>query len=368
MCERKLLEKETQTRHIQSDQNSTSPGLLSIDKDGIITEMSNTTRALLFFPEQSGIGEKLEYYIDESHKTIYLNRLDRYFKGEELPPQCYHMNTSKGQSIWVESLVIPSGNDKRRKKKLSTLFRKIYNNSQTKDRYNNSENELLSPEVDLKMLSMISHELKSPLTAIYSSVQLLKKYGRSWGVELYNEKTEKVEENLRRLINNLESILLVSQIEKQISFLPSVKTDLRDIIDSIIEELNPQLQEYQKIIVEISLQDGTLCINELLARHIIRNLLSNAVKFSPDGNNIFCRITSNNTSLEITVKDKGIGVSDEDKKRIFNTFFRGQNTSGIEGAGLGLAIIKKILNMIGGEIECYSKPGKGTLFRVILPL
>ena len=102
-------------------------------------------------------------------------------------------------------------------------------------------------------------------------------------------------------------------------------------------------------------------------KHILFNLLSNAIKFSPEGIPIELKTETSKDQIILSVKDSGIGISEEDQKHLFERFFRAQNATNIQGTGLGLNIVSKYVEMLGGTIEFKSSLEKGTTFTINLP-
>ena len=125
-----------------------------------------------------------------------------------------------------------------------------------------------------------------------------------------------------------------------------------------------------KIVFRRPLHGMTAMLDANLIRQVLINLLSNAVKYSPNGKSVIlsARISKNN--LEISIRDHGIGISNADQKKLFTKFFRAEDASRIDtkGSGLGLYILKKILDVCHGQITCQSSAGKGSTFTISLPL
>jgi signal transduction histidine kinase len=109
-------------------------------------------------------------------------------------------------------------------------------------------------------------------------------------------------------------------------------------------------------------------LDEKLLRNITINLLTNAIKFSPTSNVVFLRISNSPNHLKIEVEDLGIGITDEDLKNMFTSFYRGNNVGSIPGTGLGLSIVKKAVDLLHGDINIKSKAGSGTIITVTLPI
>jgi len=108
-------------------------------------------------------------------------------------------------------------------------------------------------------------------------------------------------------------------------------------------------------------------LDPTLLKHIVMNLVSNAIKFSPENAIISIRTQCSDSNFQLSVKDKGIGISEEDRQHLFERFFRSQHVSNIQGTGLGLHIVARYAELMNGGVSCNSTPGKGTEFIVSLP-
>ncbi|NES92683.1 sensor histidine kinase KdpD, partial [Okeania sp. SIO2B9] len=109
-------------------------------------------------------------------------------------------------------------------------------------------------------------------------------------------------------------------------------------------------------------------IDEKLIRHILNNLLSNAIKYSPTGGKVNFQLTLNDREAIFLIKDEGIGIPVENQKKLFDSFYRASNVGKIAGTGLGLSIVKQCVDLHNGTIDFASEIGKGTTFRVEIPL
>jgi signal transduction histidine kinase len=137
-------------------------------------------------------------------------------------------------------------------------------------------------------------------------------------------------------------------------------------IKTILDEMGQMLKAGQSINF-IHSGNSKVLIDRNLLRNIILNLTSNAIKFSPEGSAVDVKIHFDTAQLEISVKDMGIGIAEEDKQHLFKRFFRGRNVSNIQGTGLGLHIIAKYLELLNGSIHLEGALNTGTTFKVIIP-
>jgi PAS domain S-box-containing protein len=233
--------------------------------------------------------------------------------------------------------------------------------------------EALKKEKELNILksrfvSIASHEFRTPLTTIYSSAQLLERYGKTWDNNLYKNQFNRIKENINHLTGMLDDILIIGKTETDnLTSMPS-ELNLKQLCDDIIADIKLMLSEKHYLITSIELSKETYFIDEKAIKHILLNLLSNAIKYSPNGGKIGVSVCSKTNSIEIIISDEGIGIPEEDRASIFESFHRARNIGDIRGTGLGLAITKKFVDVINGTIEFSSEIQKGTIFQVNLPI
>ena len=222
-------------------------------------------------------------------------------------------------------------------------------------------------ELKSRFISTTSHEFRTPLTSILSSMQLVQRYRKRWSDETLEEQFLKVKNSIFNLTKLLDDILMISHADSgRIIFNPKL-TDIYSSCLEIIKETNHKASTRHNFNFKFSSKEKDFFVDPKLIRFIIINLLSNAFKYSPSGGKVGLKVSSENKDLIISVCDKGIGISGEDIKNIFNPFFRGSNAAEIEGTGLGLSIVKRAVELHGGAIKCCSKLNKGTRFEVKIP-
>jgi len=221
-------------------------------------------------------------------------------------------------------------------------------------------------ELKSRFLSMTSHEFRTPLTAILSSATLITEYSS----EEQNDKRLKHINRIKSAVNNLNDILSdflsISKIEEGRVLADFHDFNLHEHIEELIGELKGLLKDGQSISFHAS---GTpyLCSDKKLVRNIMINLISNAIKFSDENKVIDIAATVDANRAIIKVQDFGIGISEDDKKHLFERFFRGKNALNIQGTGLGLNIVSNYIEFLDGFIEMESELDKGTTFIVTLP-
>lgn len=235
-----------------------------------------------------------------------------------------------------------------------------------KDLHNALKKEKELNELKSRFVSMASHEFRTPLTTMMSSLSLVKKYGEQNDTQNQNKHVNKIKTAINNLTDILNDFLSVSKLEEgKIENMPE-EMNVRNYISDIISDMKPMAVNGQTIIQRHTGPDiGS--VDKKLLKNVLFNLISNAIKFSPDGGAIEIDSQLSNYSLKVSVKDNGIGISKEDQKHLFERFFRGHNATHIQGTGLGLNIVAKYAEFMNGTINFESEENKGTTFTIIIP-
>ncbi|MCK9217636.1 MAG: HAMP domain-containing histidine kinase [Firmicutes bacterium] len=232
--------------------------------------------------------------------------------------------------------------------------------------FNEMTTELASIEkLRNDFLSNISHEFKTPIVSIRGFARRLKK--STLTDKQREEYLDIIIEETERLTRMSRNIMLLSKLEST-ERLPEESTYFLDEqIRKAILLLKPQLEKKQ-LELQIDLVPIQITINEEMANHIWINLLENACKFSPEGGAIGISLKPKGEYAIVSISDKGVGMDAEVQKHIFEKFYQGDNSRVTEGSGLGLPLVKRILQLFEGKISVESIPGEGTCFIIYLPI
>jgi PAS domain S-box-containing protein len=228
-------------------------------------------------------------------------------------------------------------------------------------------------ELKSHFVSLVSHEFRTPLTIILSSVELLQNAGK-----LTEEKRKglffRIESSIQRMTELLEDVLFIERTGKEgIAFRPTelhVPDLCHRIIDEAVTAFSANRGMERRVVVAFlgEIADyKTAFIDEQLIRYILLNLITNAFKYSSSASEVLFEVIGTQTHIVFRVRDQGIGISPEDMPKIFGLFHRGKNSGNVYGTGLGLAIVKRSVDAHGGMIECESTLGKGSAFTVSIP-
>jgi len=181
-----------------------------------------------------------------------------------------------------------------------------------------------------------------------------------------------MEEDTNRLTRLIDDILELSKIESKTSKLELERVDLYEIITSVNAILKPSFEE-QKITLENRLTKGAalhVLADRDKLKQILINLTHNAIKFNHEGGRVMFQAEDQGKQIALSIEDTGIGISENQRGRIFERFFRLDKGRSRElgGTGLGLAIVKHLVEAHHGAISCQSEPGKGSTFTLTLPI
>ncbi len=230
------------------------------------------------------------------------------------------------------------------------------------------EKEKELSELKSRFVSMASHEFRTPLSTILSSVSLIGRYELSEQQENREKHIGKVKNSVTQLTNILNDFLSVNKLEEGKVRAMQEEFDLIELMHIVKEELILLLKKNQHLSIDTHLDKAIVVSDNKIIKNIMINLITNAIKYSKDDGVITCRIKDTADSFLFSVIDQGIGIPEDEQKHLFDRFFRASNSTNIEGTGLGLNIVKKYVDMLGGNIEFKSKQYSGSTFTVTLPV
>ncbi|MBD2299856.1 ATP-binding protein [Nostoc sp. FACHB-190] len=222
-------------------------------------------------------------------------------------------------------------------------------------------------ELKLQFFSMVSHEFRTPLSIILGSAQLLAQSNQQWTEEKKLKNLYRIQSSARSMNQLLTDILTLTRAEAgKLEFHPELM-DLEAFCINLIEDI--QFANRQNYTIKFISQGNCTHakLDEKLLYSILSNLLSNAMKYSSPEESIFLTLSCEPHTIFFQVKDNGIGIPSEFQQHLFLPFHRANNVGKVVGSGLGLAVVKKCLEIHNGEIYLDSKVGEGTSFTVKLP-
>ena len=213
-------------------------------------------------------------------------------------------------------------------------------------------------------IANVSHEFKTPLTAIEGYAMLLQDHGLS--PEERADCAQRIMDSAGRLSTLVSNMLMLSKLEQQTTAVETAPFWLDEQIRQVLVGLEP-LWGPKDVQLEVDLPSVKFNGNESLLYHVWSNLLSNAAKFSPRGEVLAVTLSEESDRVVVSVTDRGPGMSRDVQRHIFDKFYQGDSSRKQEGTGLGLPLAKRIVQLCGGTITVESAPDQGSTFTVTLP-
>ncbi|WP_258104295.1 PAS domain-containing sensor histidine kinase [Marinoscillum sp. MHG1-6] len=231
--------------------------------------------------------------------------------------------------------------------------------------------KLLSRERELnemksRFVSMASHEFRTPLSTVLSSVNLIAKYTESDQQEKRDKHLNRIRASVKNLTEILNDFLSLEKLEAGAIECLMEEVDMQAFTQEVIDDLSGIKKTGQKFKFD---HKGAVIFttDPRLLKNVLINLISNAIKYSPENSAVDIIQEISEDTLNIEIKDRGMGIPLEEQKDLFQRFFRAKNAFNIQGTGLGLHIVDKYISLLSGEIKLESEEGKGTTIKILLP-
>ncbi|HEY8404958.1 MAG TPA: PAS domain-containing sensor histidine kinase [Flavobacteriales bacterium] len=383
-------------------------GILIANAQGEILVVNPKVEMLFGYNDQELKGKKVEQLIPTRFREKHVGYRERYTEapvkrpmgknltlfasrkdGSEFPVEISLSYYTAEDGVYVIAFIIDITERFEQQEKIKkinqeltqlneTLERKVYERTlvlkEALSSLEESRNELsraLDKEKELnemksRFISMASHEFRTPLSSVLSSVSLIAKYNK----EEDQEKREKHIHRIKKAVHNLTEILndflSIGKLEEGRVKANLIEHDICEIVQDVVAEMNGLVRAGQ--VIEVNHTGAcAFVLDGQMFRNILINLLANAIKFSPENTTIHLNTKLDEQGLHLEVIDHGLGISEEDQKHLFTRFFRGKNVTNIEGTGLGLNIVAKYLELLNGTIQCKSQLDKGTTFTIFIP-
>lgn len=218
-----------------------------------------------------------------------------------------------------------------------------------------------------RFVTMASHEFRTPLSTILSSISLLDKYSYADNNEKIQKHVSRIKSAVANMTVILNDFLNVEKLENGKIFIQKTELDLEKTVNEILNEIRDNLKKGQKVEYTHSGNSKSVWLDKQILTNTFFNLISNAAKFSPEDSVINVKTNIENDTINISVSDKGVGIPKEEQERLFTRFFRAKNATNIQGTGLGMHIVSKYMEAQNGTIRVESELNKGTTFYLTIP-
>lgn len=213
-------------------------------------------------------------------------------------------------------------------------------------------------------MAMASHEFRTPLSAVLTSVDLLAHYEAPEHAAKRIKHTGTIRASVHTMMDILNDLLSLERLEEGAVKPARVPLDLRHYCDELLEQV-AALRKPGQVFAFEHIGDREVLLDPGIMGHVLLNLISNAIKYSDQEIRIRSAVTADRIRFEVT--DRGIGIPLAEQERLFSRFFRASNARAFKGTGLGLTIALRYARLLGGAVGCTSVPGRGTTFTVDLP-
>lgn len=219
-----------------------------------------------------------------------------------------------------------------------------------------------------EFLSVATHELRTPLTALLGNAQLLQRRAQREGLlgERDRRTLEAMIEQIKRLNLMMGELLDITRLAAGRITLERRSLDLCALVGRVVEELRPT-QKRHRLLLALPDMPVPLLADEMRLAQVVTNLIQNACKYSPAESEVAIRVEADADLARLVVADQGIGIPQQDQPRLFERYFRAPNAAQIPGMGLGLYLVKEIVELHGGTVAVTSVEGQGSTFTVMLP-
>jgi len=382
-------------------------GIITIDDNGRIETINKSALALFGFTEEECVGQNISMLMPQPYKSEHDGYIDNYNRtkeakiigiGREVQGQTkeghiFPLRLAVSEVILNDRVVftgivhdlsaikqtqeeLKQANEYLEAKveeRTVELERLINDLLQTNRKLEKSELELseaLNKEIQLnelksRFVSMASHEFRTPLSTIMSSVALISKYESTDQQDKRMKHVDRIKSAVVNLTGILNDFLSLSKIEEGKIEIKRSEVDIEKLCDEVKEEVKGMCKGAQHIDHIIKGNPKVIWSDPRIIKNVLFNLVSNAIKYSDD--RIECTVSFEPDRLYIHIQDWGMGIPEQEQKMLFDRFFRASNVENIQGTGLGLNIVKRYVNLLRGDITFESKEGEGSLFKVSIP-
>jgi len=310
------------------------------------------------------IGDKIFDHLSEKSNADALPFLTKALAGESVTFEA----EMKGRIYAINAVPLFASEEKTAEQILVVLYNITRRKKAEEEVIEALEQQKELNELKSKFVSIASHEFRTPLSAILSSTFLIAKYSQLHEEEKAQKHIERIEASVRSLTDILNDFLSLGRIEDGKVENHVSEFDVVEFCEAIADEMQPSIKKGQTIIYSHEGEKIIFFLDKQHLKNILTNLLTNAAKYSAEGKTIWLTSAFTNGQMQFTVKDEGIGIPDEDQPNLFQTFFRANNAANIQGTGMGLHIVKRFLDIMGGTIRFASKENKGSEFTIQFPV
>jgi two-component system, LuxR family, sensor kinase FixL len=380
--------------------NTAIDGIITIDYRGIVESMNPAALKIFGYQESEVVGNNISMLMPEPDRSAHDGYIQRYQhtgerriigKGREvlglkkdgttfpfrLAVSEVEYENRKIYTGFIHDLSKEKAAERELKKYTGELEQRIKERTQVLQTLVNElekakedvslslEKEKELSQLKTRFVSMASHEFRTPLSSVQLSASLIDKYTEKRDSVNIRKHTAKIKNSVGHLTGILNDFLSLEKLEAGKTEADIKEFDIVKFSEDIIEEMQLIAKQNQNIVYQHTGISSKVNLDPTLLKNSVINLISNAIKYSGENTFIEFNTELSDTQLTLTVKDDGIGIPAEEQKNLFEPFFRAHNTGNIPGTGLGLNIVKRYVELMGGEVAYKSVQNKGTAVSLI---
>jgi PAS domain S-box-containing protein len=355
--------------------------IFGLDQNGYINEWNEVTEQVMRYSKEDALGKKwIEEFIEKPYRETVEQLLARVLRGHALTNFELPVVTRNDESIILLLSASPRYDAHEQIKGIIIVAQNITElidyrkglEKMVQDR-TRELNDALQKEKELadlktKFVSMASHEFRTPLSTISLATGFIRRYKAKITPEDIDKKLDDIVRQVDHMNYLLEDVLTVGKAESgkvQVNVAP---IDIPAFFENIANEVYQSTGKTHRIRLTTGCEQKSISSDPRMMRIILVNLLTNAIKFSPGKNIVWVTISCATNTLQLKVKDEGLGIPEEDREKLFHSFHRASNAGAIQGTGLGLSIVRKTVDLLEGVIQVESKLNEGTTFTISIPI
>ena len=344
--QRSMTEAAQEQSRLAAAMNSSIDAVLALDADGKVVFANSAAETLFHRPEAEITGHPFAWVApEEALLTAFRASRDR---GER---QISLVEWPARQHLQVVTTPIRGGGDW----SVLAVFHDLTDVRRT---------ELIRRD----FVANVSHELRTPLAAIKAVIETLAD-GAAGDPQASSDFLTRADAEVDRLIELVEELLELSRIESGELPLAKRPTDLGILLAAAVQRFKPQAErKHQSLALDIETNLPLLDVDSSRIERAVVNLLHNAIKFTPEAGRIEVSASRDDENVVVRVRDSGIGIAPEDLPRVFERFYKVDQSRATGGSGLGLALVKHAIEAHGGRVQVDSRLGQGTVFSLSIPV
>jgi len=360
-------------------------GIVVVSQDGMIFQVNPNAQSMFGYEAKDLVGKSLETLLPNRFLKGHSKMRDGYFEqpkaramgngdallakrkdGKEFPTEIslgsFILEGERLAVAFITDISERKVLEEKQKNQAHEMEEKVH--ERTHELAQTLEREKEINELKTRFVSMASHEFRTPLSAILTSVSLIGKYTLSEQQDKRDKHINRIKSSVSNLTSILNDFLSLDKLEQGKVEIEKTSFSLYEFCQTVLSEMEDITKTGQVVKLEMNDEIYILAQDKRILRNVLINLISNSIKYSPENSTVDLRATDISGKVVIEVQDYGMGIPKEEQKHMFSRFFRAKNAINIEGTGLGLNIVKRYIELMNATISFESQTEVGTTFTI----